>query len=79
MYPDSREERGSDNFTPPQDTMEIDAPPHLDILLYDEHDHDLTPDKNTWPPAGPNIDLSSFWVMKVVAADFIPKKVRYAR
>jgi hypothetical protein len=38
-------------------------------LLYDP-DHALTKDVSTWPPAGRDIDLSSFWVASIAAADF---------
>lgn len=67
--------RTSGHPTPPQDTPSAGAP--LQILLYDEPNHDLTPDRSTWPPLGRNIDLSSFWVTKVVSADFISAKTRY--
>ena len=50
--------------------------PQYGLMLYDEPDHELTPDQGTWPPTGPNIDLSSFWVMKVVGAEFITSAMR---
>ena len=51
----------------------------MHLLLYDELDHKVTQDESTWPPTGPNIELSSFWVAKIAAANFIPRKVRHER
>ena len=50
-----------------------------EVVLYDEPEHTLTDDMRTWPPAGPNIELSSFWVSKVVGADFISSATRNKR